>query len=72
MSFNYDELYSRYLSWVTNGDGSQDDLLYRLDGDIENWQESDCDRSELTGLCGVYTYDEVIWLYDYLNQAVSA
>jgi len=72
MSFNYDELYAKYTDWLTSGVGSQEDLLWHLDGDIENWAECDCDPSELTGLYGIYTREEVIWLHKCLTQAVNA
>ncbi len=65
MTLDFNELYSRYISYIP--DGTPADLIDWLDGDFDNWN---ClgDDFYLTGLHGLLSYDESIWLYQQLTQ----
>ena len=66
MSFNYDDLISRY-------DGSVDDLLLHIQDELSAWtEEYGNDFDGFTAVYGEFTYDEVVFLLAQIPQATSA
>lgn len=67
MSFNYDELFSRYTSFAP--DGTTEDLIWLLEGDFDNWQDSYPEGADhATAVYGLLSHDEAIWMYSQLKQ----
>ena len=67
MSFNYDELWSRFTSYVS--DGTTDDLIDLLEGDFANWLDHPDGGHHLDAVDGLLSHDEAIWMYSQLTEA---